>query len=468
MKTLFNMTKGAALRPENEKNEALRRRLQEAAGMEADVLLERLGTTAGGLEEDAVRLSREEHGANVLPHRRKEPLARRLFGAFINPFTVVLLALAVISVFTEIIFAAPGDESYATVLIITAMVLISGALRFVQETRSGNVAARLGSMLHTTACVERACRREEVPLEDIVAGDVVHLCAGDMIPADVRILAAKDLFVSQSALTGESEPVEKSGGPAAAGGALTDAPNLAFLGSNVISGSAMALVLAVGGDTMLGALDRQVDEIPPKTTFEKGVSAVSWVLIRFMLVMVPVVLFVNGFTKGDWMQALLFAISVAVGLTPEMLPMIVTTSLAKGAMAMSRRKVIVKNLNAIQDLGGMDILCTDKTGTLTRDEVVLEYHLNMDGEEDARVLRHAFLNSWFQTGLEFLLLAAVIRRQQEPGAETVFLQNPADLGHKPTADGNIPDGAFVFLPAGAVLIAVDQCTEISHGVLLLC
>ena len=161
MKTLFNMTKGAALRPENEKNEALRRRLQEAAGMEADVLLESLGTTAGGLEEDAVRLSREEHGATVLPHRRKEPLARRLFGAFINPFTVVLLALAVISVFTEIIFAAPGDESYATVLIITAMVLISGALRFVQETRSGNVAARLGSMLHTTACVERACRRRK-------------------------------------------------------------------------------------------------------------------------------------------------------------------------------------------------------------------------------------------------------------------------------------------------------------------
>ena len=417
MKTLFNMTKGAALRPENEKNEALRRRLQEAAGMEADVLLESLGTTAGGLEEDAVRLSREEHGANVLPHRRKEPLARRLFGSFINPFTVVLLALAVISVFTEIIFAAPGDESYATVLIITAMVLISGALRFVQETRSGNVAARLGSMLHTTACVERACRREEVPLEDIVVGDVVHLCAGDMIPADVRILAAKDLFVSQSALTGESEPVEKSGGPAAAGGALTDAPNLAFLGSNVISGSATAVVLSVGGDTMLGALARQVDEKPPKTTFEKGVSAVSWVLIRFMLVMVPVVLFVNGFTKGDWMQALLFAISVAVGLTPEMLPMIVTTSLAKGAMAMSRRKVIVKNLNAIQDLGGMDILCTDKTGTLTRDEVVLEYHLNMDGEEDDRVLRHAFLNSWFQTGLKNLIDAAVIRRQQELGAD---------------------------------------------------
>ena len=269
MKNLFKMTRGAALRPEKEKTALFRSRLPEAAGMDAAALLELLGSTAGGLDEATVRLSREEHGANVLPHRKKEPLFRRLFGAFINPFTVVLLALAVISVFTEIIFAAPGDESYATVLIITAMVLISGALRFVQETRSGNVAARLSSMLHTTACVERACRREEIPLEEIVVGDVVHLCAGDMIPADVRILAAKDLFVSQSALTGESEPVEKSGGPAAADGALTDTPNLAFLGSNVISGSATAVVLSVGSDTMLGALARQVDESRPRPPLRK-------------------------------------------------------------------------------------------------------------------------------------------------------------------------------------------------------
>lgn len=205
-----------------------------------------------------------------------------------------------------------------------------------------------------------------------------------------------------------------------AAGTPTEAADLAFLGSSVVSGFATAVVVAVGADTMLGTLARELDEKPPKTTFEKGVSAVSWVLIRFMLVMVPVVLFVNGFTKGDWMQALLFAISVAVGLTPEMLPMIVTTSLAKGAMAMSRRKVIVKDLNAIQNLGAMDVLCTDKTGTLTRDEVVLEYHLNVDGEEDDRVLRHAFLNSWFQTGLKNLIDGAVIRRQQELGADELI------------------------------------------------
>ena len=416
MKKLFNTNRAPAPRADSAKDQAIRKRLLNAAALDSQALLESLGTAAGGLDEAAVRRAREEHGTNVFTSGKKASAPKRLLLAFVNPFTAVLLALALISVFTEVVFAAPGDKNYVTVLIITVMVLISGALRFIQETRSGNVAARLSGMLHTTTCVERDCRRGEIPLEEVVVGDVVHLCAGDMIPADLRILTAKDLFISQSALTGESEPVEKTGGPASARDSLTGTPNLAFLGSNVISGTATGVVLAVGGDTMLGVLARQVDAKPPKTTFEKGVSAVSWVLIRIMLVMVPVVLFVNGFTKGDWMQAALFAISVAVGLTPEMLPMIVTTSLAKGAMAMSRRRVIVKNLNSIQNLGSMDILCTDKTGTLTQDRVVLEYHLNVDGEEDDRVLRHAFLNSWFQTGLKNLIDAAVIRRQQELGA----------------------------------------------------
>ncbi|HJA25496.1 MAG TPA: magnesium-translocating P-type ATPase [Candidatus Fournierella merdigallinarum] len=393
-----------------------RQRLLRAAARHSAALLEELGTPESGLTEELARLRRQEYGENLLPGKGPTPLARRLFSAFINPFTVVLLALALVSVFTEVVFAAPGDKSWATVLIIAAMVLVAGVLRFVQETRSGNVAARLSGMLHTTACVERAGEKREIPLEEIAVGDLVHLCAGDMIPADLRILEARDLFVSQSALTGESEPVEKSGAPAPEG-SLTDRQDLAFLGSSVISGSARALVVAVGGDTLLGELAKELNAKPPKSTFEKGVSAVSWVLIRFMLVMVPVVLFVNGFTKGDWLQAALFAISVAVGLTPEVLPMIVTTSLARGALAMSRRKVIVKSLNSIQDLGAMDILCTDKTGTLTRDEVALEYHLNLDGEEDDRVLRHAFLNSWFETGLKNLIDLAVIRRQQALGAD---------------------------------------------------
>lgn len=394
-------------------------RLFWAAAQEETALLARYGTAATGLTPEQVERSREEHGSNVLTYGKRESVAKRLFSAFINPFTVILLALAVISAVTDIALASPGEENYATVLIIATMVLLSGGLRFVQETRSGNVADKLLGMLHTTACVERAGQKVEIPLEEIVAGDLVYLSAGDMIPADLRILCAKDLFLSQSALTGESEAVEKLGTAVSQKAALTDTANLAFLGSNVVSGSAKALVLAVGNDTMLGRMAKELNTKPPKTTFEKGVNSVSWVLIRFMLLMVPVVLFVNGFTKGDWMQASLFAISIAVGLTPEMLPMIVTASLAKGALAMSKQKVIIKNLNSIQNLGSMDILCTDKTGTLTQDKVVLEYHLNVDGKEDDRVLRHAFLNSYFQTGLKNLIDLAVIQRQEELGAQAL-------------------------------------------------
>lgn len=394
-------------------------RLFWAAAQEETALLARYGTAATGLTPEQVERSREEHGSNVLTYGKRESVAKRLFSAFINPFTVILLALAVISAVTDIALASPGEKNYATVLIIATMVLLSGGLRFVQETRSGNVADKLLGMLHTTACVERAGQKVEIPLEEIVAGDLVYLSAGDMIPADLRILCAKDLFLSQSALTGESEAVEKLGTAVSQKAALTDTANLAFLGSNVVSGSAKALVLAVGNDTMLGRMAKELNTKPPKTTFEKGVNSVSWVLIRFMLLMVPVVLFVNGLTKGDWMQASLFAISIAVGLTPEMLPMIVTASLAKGALAMSKQKVIIKNLNSIQNLGSMDILCTDKTGTLTQDKVVLEYHLNVDGKEDDRVLRHAFLNSYFQTGLKNLIDLAVIQRQEELGAQAL-------------------------------------------------
>lgn len=394
-------------------------RLFWAAAQEETALLARYGTAATGLTPEQVERSREEHGRNVLTYGKQESVAKRLFSAFINPFTAILLALAAISAVTDIALASPGEKNYATVLIIATMVLLSGGLRFAQETRSGNVADKLLGMLHTTACVERAGQKAEIPLEEIVAGDLVYLSAGDMIPADLRILCTKDLFLSQSALTGESEAVEKLGTAVSQKAALTDTANLAFLGSNVVSGSAKALVLAVGNNTMLGRMAKELNTKPPKTTFEKGVNSVSWVLIRFMLLMVPVVLLVNGFTKGDWMQASLFAISIAVGLTPEMLPMIVTASLAKGALAMSKQKVIIKNLNSIQNLGSMDILCTDKTGTLTQDKVVLEYHLNVDGKEDDRVLRHAFLNSYFQTGLKNLIDLAVIQKQEELGAQAL-------------------------------------------------
>ena len=394
---------------------AMRDRLYAASEYTAEELLGLYNVPAGGLTDALAERSRDEYGANILTNGKKDSAAKRLAEAFISPFTLVLLALAVISVFTDIVFASAGERSYATVGIISAMVIISGTLRYVQETRSCNVAEKLTGMLHTTACAERGGVKREIPIEEIAVGDLIHLSAGDMIPADLRILTAKDLFISQSALTGESEPVEKTACSGGARDTLTDTENLAFMGSNVVSGSATAVAVAVGNDTMLGNMAGSLNGEAPKTAFEKGVNSVSWVLIRFMLIMVPVVLFINGFTKGDWVQALLFAISVAVGLTPEMLPMIVTACLAKGAVVMSREKVIIKNLNSIQNLGSMDILCTDKTGTLTQDRVVLEYHLNVDGAEDERVLRHAFLNSYFQTGLKNLIDIAVIARQQELG-----------------------------------------------------
>lgn len=401
------------------KNDAVTEKIYWAASHTEKEILAEYSVSDRGVSEAQAETLRDKYGKNVITYGKKNSAAKRLFSAFVNPFTVVLLVLAVISAFTDIVFADPSDRNYATVIIITAMVLISGVLRFVQETRSGNVADKLIGMIHTTACVERDGVKAEIPMEDIVCGDIIYLSAGDMIPADVRITLAKDLFVSQSSLTGESEPVEKFASVVSEKGALTDTENMAFLGSNVISGSAKAVVVAVGNDTLIGAMAKNLDEKPPKTTFEKGVNSVSWVLIRFMLIMVPVVLFINGFTKGDWMQAALFAISVAVGLTPEMLPMIVTTSLAKGALAMSKKKVIIKNLNSIQNLGSIDILCTDKTGTLTQDKVVLEYHVNIDGKEDDRVLRHAFLNSYFQTGLKNLIDIAVISKQEELGAENL-------------------------------------------------
>lgn len=378
-------------------------------------ILKKYNTSYSGYEESKVELMREEYGKNEITHQKGDSLLKRLVEAFINPFTIILLALAIISFITDIVIVGPSEKDATSVIIVTSMVLVSGILRFVQETKSNKAAEKLSEMVKTTISVERkGVGAKEIPINEIVVGDIIHLAAGDMIPADVRILKAKDLFVSQSSLTGESEPIEKvdtiiigdSKNP-------IELNNLAFMGSNVISGSAIAIVINVGDDTIFGSMAKQLVGKKVTTSFEKGVNSVSWVLIRFMLVMVPFVLFMNGFTKGNWMEAFLFALSVAVGLTPEMLPMIVSANLAKGAVSMSKKKVIVKDLNAIQNLGAMDVLCTDKTGTLTQDEVVLEYSLDILGKEDNRVLRHAFLNSYHQTGLKNLMDIAIVNHANE-------------------------------------------------------
>lgn len=383
------------------------------AAMEEAEVYDAFDTCPEGLVSKQVEELAERYGENRISRGEKISWTGRLWKAFVNPFSLILCVLALVSLFTEVIWAAPGEKNPASAVIIAVMVMVSGVLRLVQETRSGNAAARLSRMLRTTACVERMENgAQEIPLEEIVVGDIVHLAAGDMLPADVRILEARDLFVSQSALTGESEPVEKTGLPDSREVPVLERTCLAFMGTNVVSGSARGVVIATGDHTMLGAMAGKLQGKKTETSFEKGMNSVSWLLVRLMLLMVPVVLLLNGFVKGNWLHAVLFAISIAIGLTPEMLPVIVTACLAGGAVSMSRRKVIMKDLNAIQNLGSMDILCTDKTGTLTQDKIVLERHLNIDGEEDDRILRHAFLNSWHQTGLRNLLDRAIIERTQ--------------------------------------------------------
>lgn len=408
----------AVLRDEQNK------RIQYAATHLIKETLKYLDTTLRGVDSDKVSERRSKFGINKVTKEKKKSLPQRLAGAFINPFTAILFCLALVSTITDMIFpmmglfgSLPEDFDPLTVIIILTMVFLSGTLRFVQESRSGNAAEKLLAMITTTCTVTRKGQEKiEIPLEEVVVGDIVHLSAGDMLPADVRILDAKDLFVSQASLTGESEPIEKVASVSEVSETVTDYSNIAFMGSNVISGSAKAVVVSVGDNTLFGSMASAVAGEAVETSFSKGVNAVSWVLIRFMLIMVPLVFVINGITKGDWLAAFLFGISIAVGLTPEMLPMIVTTCLAKGAVSMSKKQTIVKNLNSIQNFGAIDILCTDKTGTLTQDKVVLEYHLNVNGDEDLRVLRHAYLNSYFQTGYKNLMDLAIIHKTEEEEA----------------------------------------------------
>jgi Mg2+-importing ATPase len=343
---------------------------------------------------------------------------------FTNPFVVVLLILGTVSYLT-------GDRK--AVIVVTVMVTVSVILRFIQEYRSSRAAEKLEAMVRTTATVRRQHEEEEasgvirlvskakeIPIQEIVSGDIIELSAGDMIPADARLIESKDLFVSQSVLTGEALPVEKHVTlPTTMDKASRETSdplsrcNLCFLGTNAVSGHALAAVVATGSSTMIGHLAKSVTGHRSETSFDRGVNSVSWVLIRFMLVMTPVIFLLNGFMKGDWRESFLFAVAVAVGLTPEMLPMVVTANLAKGALTMSKEKVIVKKLNAIQNLGAMDILCTDKTGTLTQDKIVLIKYMDVQGKENASVLEYVYLNSCYQTGLKNLLDRAVLERGEK-------------------------------------------------------
>lgn len=392
-------------------NSAALVKLKEAAAENEKMVYALLETSEEGLSENTVKDRLKIYGKNEIATQKAPSWVRQFAHSFFNPFNYILACIAIISLFIDAILVPAGEKDFSTSIIISVMLLFSTVLRFIQEFRSNKAAEALKKMVKTSCLTKRKFNEsEEIEITEIVPGDIIVLSAGDMVPADCRILKSKDLFISESILTGEALPVEKNALP------IKDAQyrnplslqNICFMGTNVVSGSATVVVANTGIFTYFGSISRSLASKRPETAFDIGVNKVSYLLIRFMLIMTPVIFLINGLVKGDWMQALLFAIAVAVGLTPEMLPMIVTANLAKGAVNMSKKKVIVKRLNAIQNIGAMDILCTDKTGTLTLDKIVLETHLNVRGIEDDEVLKWGYLNSFHQTGLKNLLDQAVL------------------------------------------------------------
>ena len=380
-------------------------------------------TTQIGLNPEEIEKRQSLYGKNEIEHEKKKNPVSTFIKAFINPFIGVLTGLVIISFILDVMLAEPGEQDWTAIIIISTMVIFSTILRFMQEWKANISSEALLKMVTNTCYVKRSGKHdEEISITELVPGDIVMIAAGDMIPADIRIIQAKDLFVSQSSLTGESDPIEKS--PESkekkyCKGSVVELDNICYMGSNVVSGSATGIVFATGNNTYLGTIAKNISGHRAATAFDKGISKVSFLLIRFMLVMIPFVFLVNGLTKGDWLEAFIFAVSVAVGLTPEMLPMIVTANLSKGAVAMSKKKTIVKDLNAIQNFGAMNILCTDKTGTLTCDQIVLEKYINADGSNDTdkRILRHAYFNSFFQTGLKNLMDKAILSHVKELSLE---------------------------------------------------
>lgn len=381
------------------------RELLDNAKLSSEQVLQKLNTSLKGLSPDEVEDRIDNFGTNVVAKEKKETWLTAVWENIKNPLIILLIVLGIISYFT-------GDKR-ATIMI-GLMVVLGVTLRYFQETRATNAAEKLKKMVSTTATVMREGVYKEIPLEEIVPGDIIHLSAGDMVPADVRLLSARDLFLNQSALTGESLPVEKIA-EVAPGNATNplEVRNLCFMGCNIESGTGTAVVIHTGSQTYFGSLAKTILEPKLQTDFDKGINSFTWLMIGFMLVLVPLVFLFNWISKGEWLDAFLFALAVAVGLTPQMLPAIVTVNLSKGALTMAKQKVIVKRLNSIQNFGAMDILCTDKTGTITRAKIILEKHLDVSGDENDEILYYAYLNSFYQTGLKNLMDEAVIEHVNE-------------------------------------------------------
>ena len=457
--------------------------LRQVSSFETNELLDEFNTSRGGLSAEKVELARAAWGSNEVTRVQRDSAPVRFAKAFVDPFAGILALLAVVSLVTDVILANPAERDPSTFIIIFAMIAVSGILRFVQEGKSDDAAAALAKTIQTTCSVEREeTGRVEIPLADVVVGDIVHLSAGDIVPADARLVRARDLFLGMSSLTGESLPVERvaTACPAPAKDTRTagDLGNIVLMGSTVVSGSGVAVVVATGANTMFGGMANSLGSVRGKTAYDEGIASVSKLLLRLMVIMAPFVFVINGITKGDWLSALLFSLSVAVGLTPEMLPMIVTTCLAKGAVDLSHDRVIVKRLDAIQNLGAMDVLCTDKTGTLTEDHVVLERHLDLMGNEDPRVLRYAFLNSFFETGVRNLIDSAIISRASEETARGAAGINADELAASWHLVDEVPfdferrrvsvvvehkDGRRRMVTKGAIEEVLQVCTMVEYN-----
>ena len=374
-------------------------------------LFEKYRTEPDGLNQVEAAERLEEYGKNIIDVSNENSLLSRIKDALINPFNIVLMIVALVTLCTDVIFS--DEPNPATFIMLVLVIIISGVIAFVQSEKSNSAAQKLQKMISNRIDVIRNGSSMEIDIEDAVPGDVVKLASGDMIPGDVRFIEAKDLFIDQSQLTGESNPVEKFAGPDPEGDSIDEIDNIGFMGSNIVSGSAKAVILSTGNRTYFGSMAKSLNTYKDKSSFEENLGSISRLLISFMVVMVPVIFIANFITKGNWLQSLMFGITIAVGIMPEMLPVIMTSSLAKGAVNMSRKQTIVKRLGSIQTFGEMDVFCTDKTGTLTQDEIVLEKYMDVLGREDKRILRHAFLNSYFQTGLKNLMDLAIISRAEK-------------------------------------------------------
>lgn len=394
-----------------ENNYEIEKKLKEYSQMDKGQLFEKLQTSEEGISVVEVEERIEKYGENILDIRNNKTLFDRVKESFINPFNIVLIIVAIITFITDVVISANKD--YATFILIISTIFISSLISFFQQTNSDKAAQKLKKMISNQIDVIRDGNKIVIDVENVVPGDIVKLSSGDMLPGDARIINNKDLFIDQASLTGESNPVEKFSEVKDKTVALTDLSNIVFMGTNVVSGSATAVIVATGNYTYFGSMAKSLYSVNEKNSFEKGIDSVSKLLIKFMVIMLPIILVINLLTKGDGWNSLIFAITIAVGLTPEMLPVIMTSTLAKGAVEMSKKKTIVKRLSSIQTFGEMNILCTDKTGTLTEDEIVLEKYMDVSGNESLRILKHAFLNSYFQTGLKNLIDIAIISRAEK-------------------------------------------------------